>query len=691
MVLKIAGFYNRSMPNLVWDDDFKGYVIALDQDIAEDEIRMGTWMFLFIDLIFVAVVSKCADIVLQCAISIHTIIFTSTIITVMFVTRLHLDDYCNRFYVNDVFHRILYFSYAVCMFIMCLNINVEDTNGNYSDAACKANIYTLAFGTSFFFTRFIIIVLQLSVILADDTYQALRQFAGQVLSYAISAFIVLTLILTEYDDPKSVDAGQRINIYITCMVIEITYSIYHHVTLSFGTVVNNISLLKCCHGYLVAYEVYPLDIVVFQERIGSFIMLILGEVLITTLKRYYDVKYPEQTYPFNILTMMVVFMFGLLYYDATRAEVEDHHAMIHSLLSGFLYLWLHLIVSITMFFTNAAIGVIYEESTKRSQIIVTSEQLPDDDDVRDDSARHKAVMTGAQLLSTSMGLTIVLLSLVGLLHNGIEQLWSSKIARRNFLIKIFLGILHFIVPAAGVKEGTVIVTIHTILLGLAVVSEVRILENEDAEDSDSNNEHQENNESDDKGNENDKGGVIKNNDNDSKMDESNDNDDDDDVINDDRVSINNLENGLSDQFTKNDITSINNITSLNSDSTDSNFMVNPIHNGIPNGSPQTYEMSNRNNKFMMPSIRHSPSASPPASRMLNNKSIGDKQYPGPNGFIINNNNSNYYNNNGQQQHHQQSERTLGVINNRSGRISAVSVSATHSQATLNNYGSKDYR
>ncbi len=84
----------------------------------------------------------------NCTNSFHSIFFICVIVGVLFLTRLYIDDYCNRFYVNDLFHRVLYFLYAMTLFVLTLNVNVQNSEGEglgRSDANCKANIYGDAF------------------------------------------------------------------------------------------------------------------------------------------------------------------------------------------------------------------------------------------------------------------------------------------------------------------------------------------------------------------------------------------------------------------------------------------------------------------------------------------------------------------------------------------------------------------
>ena len=112
MVIKVTGLFKPVYPAVTWDTELKSLVVNRPKTA---ETSLGSWMFLFIDLILVALVSKCTRMIENCEISLHTIMFTTSIITVMYTTRLQLDDYCNRFYTNDLFHRFMYFMYMMCV------------------------------------------------------------------------------------------------------------------------------------------------------------------------------------------------------------------------------------------------------------------------------------------------------------------------------------------------------------------------------------------------------------------------------------------------------------------------------------------------------------------------------------------------------------------------------------------------
>ena len=63
---------------------------------------------------------------------------------------------------------------------------------------------------------------------------------------------------------------------------------------------------------LAGKEVYVLNTVQYRDRISSFVMVILGEVLVKNLVRYYDISYEMETYGYSVASMSIVFFYGLL-------------------------------------------------------------------------------------------------------------------------------------------------------------------------------------------------------------------------------------------------------------------------------------------------------------------------------------------------------------------------------------------
>ena len=154
MVLYISNIYKKPPPPH-----------DVDEDEEEDE-EVG-WIFLFVDLVYVALLSKLSHVIEYCALSVHTFLFVITIFTVSFVTRLTIDDYACRFVTNDIVHRLAYFVYTMTNFIMTLNANAHHTDYP-SDKACKANFYTFGFSCGFLISRLVFMALLCAIIYEDQ-------------------------------------------------------------------------------------------------------------------------------------------------------------------------------------------------------------------------------------------------------------------------------------------------------------------------------------------------------------------------------------------------------------------------------------------------------------------------------------------------------------------------------------------
>jgi low temperature requirement protein LtrA len=314
-------------------------------------------MFLFIDLVLVALTSKCAQVMEYCALSAHTFLFASIVFTVMFLTRQHLDEYCNRFYANDLFHRLCYFFYVGAFFVMALNVN-SWPNHSHLDWKCASNLYGVGFGVAYCMTRGIMCMLYLGV-MYDEPEKAVEQFTGPLVRNILVITITVILMFCETQAMSVGNKGpfppaNRMYIYLIATFLEWGYDVFHNVVLAFKKTGVDV------HPVFVCLEYYPLNLVVYQERLGAFIMLVLGESMICLLVPYFDMAFASQTYSFHCISYCIIFCYGIMYYDSSNhGATEDTHAVNHSLLSNFLYFWLHVFVGLAVFMTSASMGILY--------------------------------------------------------------------------------------------------------------------------------------------------------------------------------------------------------------------------------------------------------------------------------------------------------------------------------------------
>ena len=564
MVFLLNGFYAPSIPKLKWDAKKHRYVHAdhghgggeghggggdhaypelahgahgaeeEHEEHEHDPLGDGGWMFLFIDLVLVALTSKCALVMEYCTLSPRSFIFSATVFTVMFLTRQHLDEYCNRFYANDMFHRLCYFLYVGSFFTMALNVNTVE-NHSHMDWKCKvniscqlglpctiptncpltltrhsplplpiplplpqpkANLYGCGFGVGYCLSRSIVALLYASV-MYDEPNKAFEQFCGplccRIITITFVAICVFCESMANSEGKKGLfPPALRIYIYLIATLIEWAYDLFHNVVLGLkkgGVDVPNV---------IVCLEYYPLELMEYQERLGAFIMLVLGESMICLLLPYFNMNYASQTYIFHTMSYVIIFCFGIMYYDgANHPETQQEHAVNHSLTSAFIYFWIHVLVGLSVFYTSCSMGILYLAEVASDGVLhddKTPDPTPSDDRTFPNLANPAKpiydpmdvkICTPVQLLAASVAMAIVFMGIMRATHRGLETYWNcepdAELARARWSLawRIGCGIFHFTVPSYGLKHPSANAGIHLALLVLMLLLEVRYKTDED--------------------------------------------------------------------------------------------------------------------------------------------------------------------------------------------------------------------
>jgi hypothetical protein len=241
----------------------------------------------------------------------------------------------------------------------------------------------------------------------------------------------------------------------------------------------------------------------------------MGEAVIVLLLPYYNLETARSAYFFSICACWLLFVFGVQYYDAQNFKKESYpedelldeldghaahsdgkplreHAMNHSALSRFLYVWLHLVLAICVFLTSCSIGLLYHEAMSEElgghgaaegegagpsyaptptpdhlaalfsassslrgrwhepehgrwlggggggagggqDKAAAAEQGAETDDLqlRANSWDHKSLVKPKVLLSTSVTMYVIVVTLIRSLHSGLEGLFTPKITPKK--------------------------------------------------------------------------------------------------------------------------------------------------------------------------------------------------------------------------------------------------------------------
>ena len=207
---------------------------------------------------------------------------------ILFDARLGIDEYSNRFFSDDVFHRVVYYIYTFGVFIMTYNVNYTYVDhrrrlaesSDYAIGDCPY-VYQYWDGVAygFFITRISLIILY--TLVCYNNKEALEQFASYVIRYAVSVILI----------GISFNATHPYEYYPTVAFVEV----FLHVLPFIVTMIS-----EKCPAFKVPYmqmkTVYPLDIYEYQARLGVFYLMTLGESMIQILSRVYNTDVTDRCY-----------------------------------------------------------------------------------------------------------------------------------------------------------------------------------------------------------------------------------------------------------------------------------------------------------------------------------------------------------------------------------------------------------
>ena len=432
--MQYEDYYARGRAKFVYNVELQAFEITK----AGSENQDG-WIMLFLDLVYVGLFSKLASVFSVCSLSKHTFELCTAVFLITFVSRLSLDEYANRFFSNDVFHRVVFFAYTGGVFTMVINVEVDAASG-VTDNACGLNIHSLGFLIGFCLSRLAIFLLYSSMNFHNR--YASEQFWGVLWKIGVEVFVVIVVFLATHSTQQLGDTGSVALLYFSFVVIEVLYSIGTIVLLANPPAGPSFSQLL-----LQVVTHYPVDVYLHQERLGGFIMMVLGEAVISVILPTFLSNAVSSFFAFS--TLVIVFSFGLQYFDSVvRIKGQGtEHAMTRSLLSAFLFTWLHPVLALFMFFSSVALGLVYK----------------DEDFVSD---KDKQI-----LVAISIGVSVGLMEIMRTLHYGIDGVLAKKRKLWGKVSKVGFFLLHVTCPIYT-TDSVASVAVHASLLVVMNVADI---------------------------------------------------------------------------------------------------------------------------------------------------------------------------------------------------------------------------
>ena len=175
--------------------------------------------------------------------------------------------------------------------------------------------------------------------------------------------------------------------------------------------------------------------------------MVLGEAVISVVLPTFLSNATSSFFAFA--TLVIVFSFGLQYFDSVvRLKGRGtEHAMTRSLISAFLFTWLHPVLALFMFFSSVALGLVYK----------------DEDTVSD---KDKQI-----LVAISIGVSVGLMEIMRTLHYGIGSVLAKKRKLWGKVSKVGFFLLHVTCPLYT-TDSVAAVAVHASLLVVMNVADI---------------------------------------------------------------------------------------------------------------------------------------------------------------------------------------------------------------------------
>jgi len=386
--LRFSALYQKPKPRQQWI----GSVFVKTEVLEGSSKAEEAWVELFIDLVYVVLIYKLGDLLTSCFNSSSTswvLIKVFIIFWSLCLTRMAIDEYANRFYSNDLAHKIFYLIYTAGVAVQVMNVN---SSSKYHSHDCGYySEYSIGIMVGILITRLALILIHLAVMSSNE--KASDQFIFDIYRWGFSCCVAISSIVIQlnYYQSQSIDTALQ------------------------AVIIASETIAWLLSRSLFRYKyTYPIDLELLQIRWGVWIMIVIGEAIIQLLLPSLSIHRLTYNYSFDLFALVLMFSLAMQYYDACQ-RAWFCHAITKSALAGIIWIWLHLSMSFCMF--GVGIGL--------------------------KMALHDAEYC-EQVISICCGLVTLQLSIMRLAHSNFTPV--SKYHMVSFILRLILSMTQISVP-----------------------------------------------------------------------------------------------------------------------------------------------------------------------------------------------------------------------------------------------------
>lgn len=268
---------------------------------------MEVWMYLFLDLLYVCMMSKLSDLIVVCQPSPELICIIFSILYIFYSSRFLIDEFCARFAQDDVFHRLFYFIYTVGILVMVMNSEMLRFGSGHSEEAfqesCHFDIDLFAgFGYGFIITRGSILTLYMVTMKHDVSGLVFSQFFHRILHLLVDvSLFVLTIFSTSNAVVKAICIILVAGLQIALTIISL--------------IISNLKRFGYLDTRFFAYH-FPMNHLFVQSRLGQWLLLAFGEAIISLLRS--SSEHTGTDYVTTVFGLLLIYMLAMYFYDQVQ-------------------------------------------------------------------------------------------------------------------------------------------------------------------------------------------------------------------------------------------------------------------------------------------------------------------------------------------------------------------------------------
>ena len=427
-------------PRLAWN----ARTIEANEKIKSE--NDDEWMYLFADLSCVVIFYNVCFVIFNCGIKKGNLASIFIMLMAAFNIRLSFDECINRFALK--FDKINYLIFSIGMFFMSLNAfafkysdsSFESTTGYSCNESGEQ--YFIGFAIGYLICKFGILLIQFRLIYIDE--KGREQFLLDFIRHVLVCVVVALGIVAESALPNAFSNAEKLQYWAATILFEFLCSVYN--TYLCATVTEKLSFGMWFgkERYIKIGYHYPLDIYRHQSRLGLFVMMILGEVLLEMGLPSYSLRLMGGVYLFDFFMIILAYSFAVQYYDCVHRPPGKPHAMQSTrIIYGFLFTWFHPLLGYFMLLMIVALTKMYEALHASNDVL----------------RKYRS------LLSVSCCLVCFLITFGRALHKEFKGVLGSTVYRIRFLFMCF----HLLVMTSTLNFKYDVVMHAVIAVSLAII------------------------------------------------------------------------------------------------------------------------------------------------------------------------------------------------------------------------------